>query len=251
MNVASGCFQGQDWMLNTKFGCKVISEMEIWTCVIQSKSSQPATDEPFGPESDVNTFTFSSDRTVFCFLVIHSIVNVVHTPFNLVCFTISRWRISADCLIKTVTVIFSSSIWWTNAQNTSTHTQNNNCAGLWVGQMVPSTPSYQRSDENRLKKRLLPGNIISQRRQQWEGWRCCEGSETWKEEEERGGGCCKNIDSGLIISCDLSIQSVTPSTICVFFQLLLRSLDKLFLWPRGSDAVECVGVKNSQGVKTV
>lgn len=88
-------------------------------------------------------------RTVFCFLVIHSIVNVVHTPFNLVCLTISRWHISADCLIKTVTVIFSSSIWWTNAQNPSTHTQNNNGAGLWVGQMVPSTPSYQRSDENR------------------------------------------------------------------------------------------------------
>lgn len=154
MNVASCCFQGQDWMLNIKFGWEVISEMEILICVIWSKSSRPAEDEPFGPDSDINTFTFSSARTVFCFLVIHSIVNVVHTPFNLVCLTISRWHISADCLIKTVTVIFSSSIWWTNAQNPSTHTQNNNGAGLWVGQM-PSTPSYQRSDENRLKKKTV------------------------------------------------------------------------------------------------
>lgn len=133
--------------------------------------------------------------------------------------------------------------WWINVQWKSAHTQNNHHTGLWVGQMVPSAPSsYQRSDENGFKKRPLPGNVTSQWRKRGERLRRLWGSETWKEEEETGGERCENISLGLIRS-DLSIQSVTPSTIC-FSSSAVWMRYFFSKSPTGSDAVEYVGVKN-------
>lgn len=92
-----------------------------------------------------------------------------------------------------------------------------------------------------IKRGPLPGNITSLHRKLWVRLQWCRGV-TCGKRKRRGE---KNIDLGLIISYDLSLDSVTPSTI----SLVASSSSAASRCQAGSGAVEYVGVKKSEGVK--